>query len=277
MSRLGNSFLPVARLDESAWKQFFTSRQINFQTNALSEMCKAFGGNAKAMEIISGAIIRDFDKDADIYWRENQNDLLVESVLEHLVTSQFDRLAQMDEEAYQLLCRLGCYRYQNVTHVTIKGLECLLWDVPEHLYRRIIKSLCDRLLVEFRKGKYWLHPVICTEAIARLRASGEWQMANCKAAEFWTTTVSKIETPQDALMALEAYYHYIEIGDFEQAANLIIDNRDNRWDNSISLGVLFDRLGLLETLISVITPLIENLNSEYYLSRLYNMLGRAYH
>ncbi|OUL21061.1 AAA family ATPase [Nostoc sp. RF31YmG] len=271
------NFYSLKGLGESAWRQFFTSRQINSQTNALSQMCKAFGGNAKAMEIISGAIIRDFEKDANVYWRENQNNLLVEGVLEHLVTSQFDRLAQMDAEAYRLLCRLGCYRYQNVTHVSIKGLECLLWDVPEQLSRRIIKSLCDRSLVEFRKGKYWLHPVICTEAIARLRSSGEWQIANRKAAEFWTATVSKIEFPQDALMALEAYYHYVEIGDFEQAANVILDNRGNRWDKSISLGVLFYRFGLLETLISVITPLIENLKSEYYLSRLYNMLGRAYH
>ncbi|MDZ8052272.1 MAG: AAA family ATPase [Aulosira sp. ZfuVER01] len=271
------NFYSLEGLDESAWREFFARRQINSQTNALSEMCQAFGGNAKAMEIISGAIIRDFDRNADIYWRENKNDLLVEGVLEHLVNSQFDRLAKMDAEAYRLLCRLGCYRYQNVTHVNIKGLQCLLWDIPEPLSRRIIKSLCDRSLVEFRKGKYWLHPVICTKAIARLRASGEWQIANRKAAEFWTATVSKIEATQDALMALEAYYHYVEIGEFEQAANVILGNRANRWDNSISLGVLFYRFGLLETLISVITHLIDNLNSEYYLSKLYNMLGRAYH
>jgi tetratricopeptide (TPR) repeat protein len=271
------SFYPLEGLDESAWRQFFSSRQVNSHSIVLSEICRAFGGNAKAMQIISGAVITDFDSNVDVYWRENKDDLLIERELEHLVVSQFDRLQQLDIEAYRLLCRLGCYRYQDVTHVSIQGLQCLLWDVAEQQCKRVIKSLSDRSLLECRKGKYWLHPVICTEAIARLKQCGEWQVANQKAADFWTTSVNKIENPQQALMALEAYHHYIEIGDFEQAANVIIRGRNNKWDKSLALGVLFNRFGLLETLISVITPLIQNLNSEYHLSLLYNMLGRAYH
>ncbi|YAF98495.1 MAG: tetratricopeptide repeat protein [Nodularia sp. CChRGM 3473] len=271
------NFYPLQGLDKSAWKQFFTSRQINFHATTLSEICQAFDGNAKAMQIISGVIATDFDGNLDVYWRENQHDLLIERELEHLVTSQFDRLEQLDNTAYKLLCRLGCYRYQDITHVSVQGLQCLLWDVTEPQSKRVIKSLCERSLVQYSKGKYWLHPVICTEAIARLKQNGEWQIANQKAAEFWNTSVTQVEEPQDALMALEAYHHYMEIGDFEQAANIIIRGRNNKWDKILSLGVLLNRLGLLETLISVITPLIENLTSEYYLSILYNMLGRAYH
>lgn len=264
-------------LDESAWQQFFTNCQINIDAMALSQMCRAFGGNAKAMEIISADIITDFEKNADIYWQENRDSLLIARQLENLVSSQFQRLEQMDQEAYKLLCRLGCYRYQDITHVEFPGLQCLLWDVPEHQHKRVVKSLCDRSLVEYRKGKYWLHPVIETEAIARLRQSGEWEITNRKAAEFWHNSVTKVENPQDAFMALEAYHHYMEIGDFEAAANVIIGGRKNKWDHSLSLGVLFNRLGLLETLISVITPLIHNLNSECHLSILHNILGRAYH
>ncbi|QLE54736.1 tetratricopeptide repeat protein [Nostoc sp. TCL26-01] len=271
------TFYPLEGLDESVWQQFFTSCQIKCNSHALQEMCVAFGGNAKAMQIISGAIITDFERDADVYWRENKNDLLIEPELKNLVASQFDRLEQMDSEAYRLLCRLGCYRYQHITHVSVQGLQCLLWDVLEQQCKRVIKSLSDRLMIEFRKGKYWLHPVICTEAIARLKQSGEWQVANRKAAEFWNDNVTRVENPQDALMALEAYHHYMEISDFEQAANVIISGRKNKWDNSISLGVLFNRLGLLKTLISVIKPLIENLISDYHLNTLYNILGRAYH
>jgi tetratricopeptide (TPR) repeat protein len=271
------SLYSLKGLHESAWRQFFTSCQIQFNTNALGEIYKAFGGNAKAMKIISGAIKKDFEGDADVYWRENRDDLLIERELSNLVKSQFDRLEQLDHDAYRLLCRLGCYRYQEMTHVNSPGLQCLLWDVPEQQTRRVIKSLVDRSLVEHRKGKYWLHPVICTEAIARLGQNGEWQIANRKAAEFWTESVTKVEVAQDALMALEAYYHYIEIGDFEQAANVIINDKQNKWDKSLALGVLFNRFGLLETLISVITPLIKNIKSDYHLSKLYNMLGRAYH
>lgn len=271
------SLYSLKGLHASAWEQFFTSCQINFHTNLISEICKAFGGNAKAMKIISGAIKKDFEGNADVYWRENRDDLLIERELRNLVKSQFNRLEQLDNDAYRLLCRLGCYRYQEMTHVSIQGLQCLLWDIPEPQARRVIKSLTDRSLVEHRRGKYWLHPVICTEAIARLGQNGEWQIANRKAADFWTASVTQIEEPQDTSMALEAYYHYIEIGDFEQAANVIIRDRNNKWDKSLALGVLFSRFGLLEKLISVITPLIQNLNSDYHLTILYNMLGRAYH
>jgi tetratricopeptide (TPR) repeat protein len=271
------TFYSLGGLDESSWLKFCARCQIQSNSTALSEMCKAFGGNAKAMQIISGTITTDFEGDADVYWRENQHDLLIEPELKNLVASQFDRLEQMDREAYRLLCRLGCYRYQDVSHVNIQGLQCLLWDVREEQARRVIKYLTDRLLIEFRKGKYWLHPVIATEAIARLKQSGEWRIANQKAAEFWNNSVTLVENPQDALMALEAYHHYMEIGDFEEAANVIIRGRQNKWDNRISLGVLFNRLGLLETLISVINPLIEKLNSDYHLNILYNLLGRAYH
>ncbi|MEA5566060.1 tetratricopeptide repeat protein [Anabaena sp. UHCC 0399] len=271
------NFYALKGLDESAWQEFFAIRQMKGSLTARSQMWQAFGGNAKAMQIISGVIMTDFEGDADVYWRENRDDLLIERELEHLVSSQFDRLKQMDREAYKLLCRLGCYRYQDVNHVGIQGLQCLLWDVPEQQSKRVIKSLFDRLLIESRKGKYWLHPVICTEAIARLRQSGEWEITNRKAAEFWNNSVTKVADHQNALMALEAYHHYMEIGDFEQAANVIIQGRQNRWDSVLSLGVLFTRVGLLETLIAVINPLIQNLNSECHLSILHNILGRAYH
>ena len=171
-------------LDESAWREFFASRNINPQTLALSEMCTAYGGNAKAMQIISGAILTDFEGDIDAYWRTTKEDLLIEPELENLVVSQFNRLQEIDAEAYRLLCRLGCYRYQDVFWVPIEGLLCLLWDVPELQRRRVVNRLCDRSLVECRKGKYWLHSVIIVEAIARLRLSGEVAQSreNCEKA-----------------------------------------------------------------------------------------------
>ncbi|WP_017651478.1 tetratricopeptide repeat protein [Fortiea contorta] len=272
-----DSFYLLEGLDESAWRQFFTSRHIHAQTNALDEMHKAFGGNAMAMQIISGVIKKEFAGNADIYWRENRDDLLIERPLSNLIAGQFDRLELLDNDAYRLLCRLGCYRYQEMTHVSFQGLQCLLWDVTEQQARRVIKSLSERCLVECRKDKYWLHPVICAEAIARLGQNGEWQVANRKAAEYWTNSVTKVESSQNALMALQAYHHYIEIGDFEEAANVIISGRDNKWDQKLPLGVLFNRFGLLEKLISIIKPLINQLKSEYHLSTLRTMLGRAYH
>ena len=128
-------------LDEQAWQQFFMSRHINIDIPTLKPMHKAYAGNAKAMGILCGAILEDFDGDMVAYWRNNSAYLLVKADLENLVTSQFDRLQELNSEAYQLLYRLGCYRYQDVPTVPTEGLLCLLWDVPEGQRRRVIESL----------------------------------------------------------------------------------------------------------------------------------------
>ncbi|MGL5064932.1 MAG: tetratricopeptide repeat protein, partial [Microcoleus sp.] len=100
-------------LAEPVWHLFFSSRNIDIDDESLKAIHKAYGGNAKAMGIICGAIREDFDGDMEAYWLEHSDDPLVETDLKNLVTRQFDRLQELDPEAYKLLCRLGCYRYQD--------------------------------------------------------------------------------------------------------------------------------------------------------------------
>jgi hypothetical protein len=78
-------------LDVQAWEQFFRSRGINTDTPALATLHNAYGGNAKAMDIISGAALEDFSSNIEAYWQANQDDLFIERDLEDLVTKQFDR------------------------------------------------------------------------------------------------------------------------------------------------------------------------------------------
>src|SRR4028118_44547 len=56
-------------LDEQAWQQFFMSRHINIDIPTLNAMNKAYGGNAKAMGILCGAIRAEFDGDMVGYWQ----------------------------------------------------------------------------------------------------------------------------------------------------------------------------------------------------------------
>ena len=263
-------------LDEPAWQQFFRSRHINIDIPALKAMHKAYAGNAKVMGILCGAIREDFDGDMVAYWRNNSGYLLVKADLENLVTSQFDRLQELNSEAYRLLYRLGCYRYQDVPTVPTEGLLCLLWDVPEGQRRRVIESLRNRSLVEFNNGEYWLHPMIREEAIARLRASEDWEEANRKAAEFWTDSVKTVETVENLLKAFEAYYHYVEINDFEQAGSVIARKRDTNWRNGEPLGASFNRLGLLQPMVYLINSIISQINNDYILSIVYSCLGNSY-
>lgn len=173
------------------------------------------------MGILLGAVREDFESDFNAYWQENGCDPLVETDLKNLVASQFNRLQVLDPEAYHLLCRLGCYRYQEISSVPRAGLLSLLWDVEQVKRRRLIESLRNRSLVEYVRGEYWLHPVIRAEALSRL-TDAQQQTVHGKIAQFWTEKVITITSVQDAITALEAYYHYVAIQDYEQAGQVIL-------------------------------------------------------
>jgi tetratricopeptide (TPR) repeat protein len=263
-------------LDVAAWEQFFQLRQLLPDAASLAALHRAYGGNAKAMEIISSAIQTDYSGDVAAYWQANQDDLLIERALEDLVTQQFDRLQQLDLDAYNLLCRMGCYRYQDVPTVPIEGLLCLLWDVSGNRHRRVIKVLQDLSLVEFENGEYWLHPVIRSEAIGRLIGNRDRDLANRAAAQFWIKSVETVEVLKDALRAFEAYHHYIDINDFIQAANVVQTQRPNRWERGEHLGRSFYRLGLPKTMIIAVEQIINNIDIGYLLGKTYYLLSGLY-
>jgi tetratricopeptide (TPR) repeat protein len=272
-SGIANNHYRLPGLNQLAWQQFFKSRNLDTNELTLNAMHKAYAGNAKAMGILCGSIQEDFEGDMISYWQANSRNLLAEIDVKNLVSSQFNRLQGLDPKAYRLLNRLSCYRYQDVPTVPIEGLLCLLWDVEEEQQRHIIESLRNRSLLESHKGKYWLHPMIRAEAIGRLRKSEEWKEVNQKAAEFWTDHVKTVVTIQDALQALEAYYHYLEIKDFEFASKVILTSRNNQWNQFLSLGSTLYRMGLLQPLLLAIHQIIDKVQSGFYLSELYNILG----
>ncbi|MFB2836954.1 tetratricopeptide repeat protein [Floridanema evergladense] len=267
-------------LEISDWKEFFRNRHIESHSGVLLAMHQAYGGNAKAMHILSGAIKTDWSGDVESYWQANQKNLLIESDLQDLVVSQFKRLQEVDPDAYKLLCRLGCFRYQDVRAVQRDGMMCLLWDVPDSQRIRVVKSLRDRSLVDFLKGEYWLHPVIRAEARTRLKASEDWKTVNIKAAEFWTQSVETVDTTEDALKALEAYYHYVDIGEFELACQVLLNERKyklNYQGEPEALTVYFGILGLIQHILSVSLEITNILKHGIPLIMLYGHIGGLYH
>ncbi|AFW94905.1 TPR repeat-containing protein [Anabaena sp. 90] len=261
----------------AAWQEYFNHQKIIINSESLQEIRDAFGGNAKAMDVISKAIIQDYDRDLEKYWFKNKEDLLIESTLENLIKEQFKRLEEINlHDAYNLLCRMGCYRYQDVPTVPEKGLFCLLWDVAENKHQKIIRVLKERGLVEFNHDDYWLHPVIRKEAIDRLINSEDWEKANIQAAEFWTESVEEFKTIYDVNIALESYYLYLQIGSLEKSREVICQTRINQFDEVEHLGNSLMRFGLLEKLINVIIEVGEIDGYSFVLAKLYNMLGTTY-
>ncbi|MDI9638631.1 tetratricopeptide repeat protein [Geitlerinema splendidum] len=262
-------------LSASAWQTFFTRKNIINEEHypLLFAMNQAYGGNAKAMEIISSTIQLDYQNDLNAYWQSAQLDLLSEADLQDLIVSQFERLKKINLEAYQLLCRLGCYRYQDNPQIPLSGVLSLLWDVPKSQKLRILNALKDRCLIEFNKNEYWLHPAIKTEAINRLKTSDDWKQAHSIAADFWTDSVQSVEKIEEAIQAFEAYYHALEIKDFENAAQVILYRRKNKWHIAEPLGISFWRVGLLHPMFRAIAQIIDKVENEAILSELNIIFG----
>ncbi|WP_071192093.1 LuxR C-terminal-related transcriptional regulator [Trichormus sp. NMC-1] len=273
-------------LSVEAWSEYWHYQGINSDIPILTEIYKVYGGNALAMKVLCNPILNDFNGDIVAYWQENKTEenLEVETAVANLIREQFERLAYINTDAYNLLCRMGCYRYQDeyVSTIPEKGLFCLLWDVVKNQHKRIIKILKDRALFEFNNDEYSLHPVIRKEAIERLRNRQDWKQANTKAAEFWTESVKTIETVKDGSKALEAYYHYVEIKDFDKACSVILHRRPNqwekpnKWESGSTLGSSLMKLGLISEINFAITNTINNIgkiNRFYSESKLYSMLA----
>ncbi|WP_404787857.1 tetratricopeptide repeat protein [Altericista sp. CCNU0014] len=257
------------------WQQFFASQMPVCETT-LQAMHRAYGGNAKAMGILAGAIQFEYDGDMASYWQQSQDALLAPTDLKNLIDSQLSRLQQHAPAAYQLFCRLGCYRYQDVPTVPLGGVLALLWDIPEPERRTALVILQNRSSIESRKGSYSLHPALREAAIARLKPSPDWVTAHTRAAAFWQDRVVSIQTTQDALYALEAYYHYLAIQDYAKAGRVILKSRLNQWNQHLPLGSTLYRMGLLQPLLDAIPTVLAQCQDDYTLSELHNILGDVY-
>jgi hypothetical protein len=243
----------LAGLSLKAWQQFFQPL-MSIDTPSLAAMHHAYGGNAKAMGILAGAILTEYGNNMATYWQQSQDALLSPTDLNNLINEQLQHLQQQVPSAYQLFCRLGCYRYQDGLAIPFAGVMALLWDSPDSERRAALVALQNRSLIEVHRGLFSLHPVLREAALARLHSSTsstnnpsnpEWIQANQQAAIFWTASIDAIQTTQDALRALEAYYHYLAIQDFGQAGRVILKSRLNQWHQHLPLGSTLYRMGLL--------------------------------
>ncbi|MDJ0725533.1 MAG: NB-ARC domain-containing protein [Prochloraceae cyanobacterium] len=263
-------------LEVSAWQKYFSHYQIQGDRNTICKIHRNYGGNAKAMGIICGSVKEDFNRNIDLYWEENQGDILVERELKNLVTSQFDRLHKLDPEAYKILSRLGGYRYRDIATVSKDEILVLFWDIEAQKYPQIIRSLKNRSLIEHSANQYWLHPVIQAAARSRLQANNELERVHRYLGKLWTEKIVKITNLNDAIIAWEAYYHYLEIKDLAAASQVILNSRINQWGQYLPLGSTLYRMGLLQSVLTGISRIIDELKSQSDRAELNNILGDIY-
>jgi hypothetical protein len=266
-------------LDITAWQKYFYDCENVEASDALMQICVAYNGNAKVMDILHGAITTRFTGNIEAYWKRYQDALLADTELETLISVEMDWLQDNQPDAYKLLCRMGCYRYQDVKTVPFEGLICLLWDVPESQRMGIVQYLSKSSFIEV-KTEYYLHPAVREAAKSRLLENKvDWEIANREAATFWMENVVIVETIKDALQAFEAYHHYMCISDFRQAGSVLLSERKSKWSewkNVEPFARSAYKLGLLQETISAINALIYKLDDEYLLCILYDIHGDLY-
>ena len=162
-------------LSLSVWQQFFythikaataeaDTQKVDPDTATLQAMHQAYGGNAKAMEVLCTAVIEDFEGDLNAYWQAHSTNLLASADLQNLMSSQINRLRETDLETYKVFCRLGCDRVPHQLQLTAEAILALMWDIPLERRRRVLNSLRDRSLLAFHKGSYRLHLATKAEA-----------------------------------------------------------------------------------------------------------------
>jgi tetratricopeptide (TPR) repeat protein len=103
----------------------------------------------------------------------------------------------------------------------------------------------------------------------------EWGESNQKAAKFWTKRISLINDINDAYTAMESFYHYFAYEDYENAARIIVNYRDNAFTILEPLGASFYRLGLLDILSRIILEVLEKIDNRELLERLYNIYSHC--
>ena len=259
-------------LDITAWRQYFHDCDNGADSEALMQMCVAYNGNAKVMDILHGAIKNRFDGNIGAYWNRYKDALLADSELETLISVEMDWLRDNQPDAYNLLCRMGCYGYQDVKTVPFEGLICLLWDVPESRQVWVVDYLSKTSLIEV-KGEYYLHPAVRDAAKLRLLKSRiDFELANINAAELFNK-IDHIKSYDDALKAFEAYHHYIAVNKYQLAADVIVAEKKSYLEHQTYLGTSMYGFGILAPLKDCINEVIEYLPDEPSLSRLYNILG----
>ena len=182
------------------------------------------------MDILHGAIKNRFDGNIEAYWSRYKDALLADSELKTLISVEMDWLRDNQPDAYKLLCRMGCYRYQDVKTVPFEGLICLLWDVPESRQSWVVDCLGKTSLIEI-KGEYYLHPAVRESAKSRLLENKiDWETGNLVISDFYFSIAGEVKSPEDGYLLIESFCHAIESNNFQKAVQLLMPERDIEFD-----------------------------------------------
>ena len=140
---LNITLYPLEYLSVDAWREYFSQEELTVDSPVLPKIHQAYRGNALAMRVLRERIAIDYERDIEYYWDSKaiEEGISVEIAVQNLLDEEFNRLENLDLNAYHLLCRMGCFRYQDVPTVPKEGLLALLWDILKKEAAKAIDAL----------------------------------------------------------------------------------------------------------------------------------------
>jgi tetratricopeptide (TPR) repeat protein len=218
----------IKGLSDENWLTYFNCIGIKNNETITKKICESYGGNAKAMKVVSASVRNDYECNLEYYWQENKDNIL-QGELKFLIGEQFDNLQARNRNAYLLICRLGIPRYQGtIPKINKETIFCLLWDVEEMNEKQQALEYIERCdLIEFSTGEYWLHPFIQSESEQRLNSELNLKLleSHQKLATFYLALNSSTfnhENSKHIRLAFEAFYHFYKSQSFSDCNNTLL-------------------------------------------------------
>jgi ATP/maltotriose-dependent transcriptional regulator MalT len=199
----------------------------------LEELASGVDGHPLALRLLV-EVIKDFGvsdtlKDLSMYKKSKEDTIKKAKRL-------FEKLAGDEKE---LLERISVYRQ-------LESLAAIKTMFTDRTSEDALKKLIDRSLLETdHKGSYWLHPLVREFSYDDL---GNKREAHRVAVQYYRSPPIPEERVEkaDVQSLIEACHHACVAGDYDMAADIIVDNKLHedldRWGDYITIVELFEML-----------------------------------
>jgi tetratricopeptide (TPR) repeat protein len=225
----------------------FTKRNLNtdqLHQDILLRIAEIYEGHPLVLQVIAGDIFTNYDGHAFSYWNKYQAEFEQDArdiAAVRLDPNRYNRtfndrvrqritlsIERLPEDAFNLLCRSAVFR----PAVPESFWEAMINDLEAERKTAAFRTLENRTLIEHEREKIRLHNLVRTIAYDQLRKQrpkdaedeSPWIKAEHLAVNLWLSEYQPSENAsnlENTRGELEAFYHYCEIGKWEQAKEVL--------------------------------------------------------
>jgi len=221
--------------------EFFHKQKIKGTHAEISAACAPYGYHPLSLRLLTGRILKDFEKPADIVVAQKlkiHGDIIQQK--HHVLEVSYNSLPTYEQK---LLSTIACFR----SPVELKTLQSIAEN--KDTLNNDLHDLVERGLLHFdeENKKFDLHPILRRYAYERL-TTPDRTAAHTRLRDYFAG-IDILEQPQtldDLAPVIELYYHTVQAGEFDKAYELFYDRLTDP---------LFFQLGAYETVTELMRVL----------------------